>query len=218
MNQNFYRVSDPVQARLLSDPQSNLYFYPFWGRDNTIAIAAEVLGKPVNAVHYRVKRFVASGLLEVARVEPRQGRAVKHYRSTADAFFIPGGLGPHLSEEERLLADLATTLEQIAQSMTAGKHHDDTPGRCLYLDADRRIYSSGCHINYLGELSLNTDVSNVSLGAVQHGTLILTDQEACSLRQDLKELVDRYARQEIGQSSPASREYSFVTAIAPTTS
>lgn len=215
-SQEFYLVSNPVQARLLSDPVSSSFFYPFWGRENTIARAAEELGRPVNAVHYRVKRFQGAGLLGVARVESRPGRAVKHYRSTADAFFIPDGLGPHPSDEERLLADLTTTLEQIARGITATKRHEATPGRCLYLDADRRIYSSGCHLTNRGDLSLNTDPGNISLGAAQYGTLTLTSQDARAFRRELRELVERYTRLGTDQSQPSAREYSFVTAVART--
>src|SRR5699024_673962 len=154
---DFYRVSDPTQARLLSDPENSRYFYPFWGRPNTTARAARELDRPVNAVHYRVERFLAAGLLEVVRIEPRHGRPVKHYRSRADAFFIPTGLGPHSDEEERFLADLTTTLEQIARGMTRRERHELTAGRCLYLDAERRIYSSACHLSHGGRLNLNTD-------------------------------------------------------------
>lgn len=212
---DFYRVSDPTQARLLSDPESSRYFYPFWGRANTIAGAARELGRPINAVHYRVERFHAAGLLEVTRVEPRHGRPVKHYRSHSDAFFIPAGLGPHPDEEERFLADLTATLEQIARGMTAPKRNEPISGRCLYLDAARRIYSSGCHLTSQGHLSLNTDQGSLSQGAVQHGTLALTDHEVGAFRQELQELVDRYVRLSSDQINQSSREYSFMTAIAP---
>ena len=51
--------------------------------------AAEELGHKANTVLARVRRFVALGLAEVIRQERRGGRAIKHYRSTADVYFVP---------------------------------------------------------------------------------------------------------------------------------
>jgi hypothetical protein len=50
---------------------------------------ADELGVTLNAVHHRVRSLERAGLLRVAHLEPRRGRAVKHYVATAQGFFVP---------------------------------------------------------------------------------------------------------------------------------
>ena len=45
-------------------------------------------------LHHHVQRLVRLGLLEVATVQPRAGRAIKHYRATSKAFFVPEEIMP----------------------------------------------------------------------------------------------------------------------------
>ncbi len=82
-------ADDPAQVALLFDLDQLPYLGPFLGRESSAAAAAAELGVPVDRVLTRVRRFLRVGLLEVTRVEPRKGRAVKHYRTVADEFFVP---------------------------------------------------------------------------------------------------------------------------------
>ena len=61
----------------------------FTGRENTVSCAAAALGLSVTAAYKLLKRFEACGLVGVTRTEARAGRAVRHYRAVADAFFVP---------------------------------------------------------------------------------------------------------------------------------
>jgi hypothetical protein len=61
----------------------------FWGREDTVAEVAKVLDLDRNKVLYRVRAMLEMGLLRVARVTPRRGRAIQHYTLSADAFYIP---------------------------------------------------------------------------------------------------------------------------------
>jgi DNA-binding Lrp family transcriptional regulator len=207
-------VSDEAQARLLSDPGSVSYLHPFWAREETVAGAAKQLGRPVNAVHYRVNKLLKAGLLQVTRAVPRHGRAIRYYRSRGDTFFIPDSLGPYPGEEERFLADIKPILERLARGLTVTTSDASTPGRCLYLDNDRRIYSSHCHVESDGVAHTSDDPRGFSRGAAQYGTILLTEQDACSFRDELKKLVNRFTRSENSESNQVTREYSFITAIA----
>ncbi len=85
-------------ARILLDPQELHFFEPFLARETTITQAAALLGCKPNSLLVRVRRWLACGLLEVARELPRRGRALKLYRSSADVYFVPlsgSPLGDH---------------------------------------------------------------------------------------------------------------------------
>lgn len=82
-------VTTAEAAAMLADPALQGYLAPFIARECTIGQAAKELGVSTNSLLYRVKRFEAADLLRVVREEPRAGRAVKIYRSTADAFYVP---------------------------------------------------------------------------------------------------------------------------------
>src|SRR5690625_142638 len=161
----FLLTADETQARLLASPRDDRFFHPFWGRSNTVAGAAAELGESLGAVHYRVGKFLDAGLLEVIRTEPRPGRSIRHYRSVADAFFIPAGLDSHPGEDERLLEALLPTLRSLARGLHAAPAAGGTPGRWLRLDAERRIHSRSCTLDNRGNLLLEREAT----GAVQYG-------------------------------------------------
>ncbi len=77
---------------MLADVSLQRFLEPFVARECTVARAAEELGVAANSLLYRVERFQAAGLLRVVREEKRAGRAVKVYRSVADAFYVPFAL------------------------------------------------------------------------------------------------------------------------------
>jgi hypothetical protein len=82
-------ITDRRAASYLSDPCKAAFIYPFIGRSRTAGEVAREQGVPLNKMHYRIERLVALGLLAVEREERRAGRSIKHYRATADAFYVP---------------------------------------------------------------------------------------------------------------------------------
>ncbi len=82
-------ITKQEQADILISPKTLRQLEPFLGRSLTITQAAKELGEKPNTVLSRVRRFVKLGLLEVSQEIKRKGRNVKHYRTTADTFFIP---------------------------------------------------------------------------------------------------------------------------------
>ena len=82
-------VRDPAAADLLMNPDTLRHLEPFLGRERSVSEAAVELGAKPNTVLRRVQRLQALHLLEIARERPRNGRAVKLYRSTAEVFFVP---------------------------------------------------------------------------------------------------------------------------------
>jgi len=97
-----HRVTDPRQAAFLADPTRKPYFAPFLARDQTVTAAAGEAGCAPNSMLYRVRTMTALGLLRVVGTRPRAGRAVKVYRSTHDAYFVPFEATPYATLQERV--------------------------------------------------------------------------------------------------------------------
>ena len=70
----------------------------------TVSQVSEHLGLDFNRAYAFVKRLLRLKLVKVARLEKRNGRPIRHYRSVADQFFVPFTL---------------ISLEQSLQSMSA---------------------------------------------------------------------------------------------------
>lgn len=88
------RLTDPETARLIVDDGAQRFLRPFLSRECTAKAAANKLGVSLSLMLYWLKRFQDAGLLKVVKLEPRSGRAVKVYRSTADVFIAPFELLP----------------------------------------------------------------------------------------------------------------------------
>jgi DNA-binding transcriptional ArsR family regulator len=86
LNTEHRHVNQHDAVRALVDPTVRRFLEPFLGRECTIKMAAEDLKVSPNSVLYRVNRLLELGLVRVTRIEPRRGRAIKHYQSVADAF------------------------------------------------------------------------------------------------------------------------------------
>lgn len=82
-------VRDPEQAAFLVDATRKRLLAPFLARERTVREAASEVGEQPNGMHYWVNRMVGLGLLCGAGTRTHRGRAVKVYRSAADAFQIP---------------------------------------------------------------------------------------------------------------------------------
>lgn len=136
----FRTVDDPVAGRLLSDPESLSFLEPFLARESSISAAAEALDRPLDAVRYRVKRFLAAGLVEVVREVPRAGRAIRIYRSVADGFVLPFHVTPYADLEERLRASLGSDVEKVARATARALREEGVEGRRIYRGTDGNVH------------------------------------------------------------------------------
>lgn len=94
-------------ARILTDLTQARLLEPFFDDDITLSDAAKKLNIKLTTLLYHVTKFIRLGLLEVSKEESRKGKAIKYYRTTAKAFFVPFDLTPSLS-----LKHLLTHLDQ----------------------------------------------------------------------------------------------------------
>ena len=85
-------VTSPEAARILLEPKHARFLAPFLGQERRVAEVAKEIGAPLSTTFRHVTRYCEVGILEVTRKQTRKGRALKCYRTVADAFFIPNSL------------------------------------------------------------------------------------------------------------------------------
>ncbi|WP_162176590.1 ArsR/SmtB family transcription factor [Deinococcus frigens] len=127
-------IQDVGQAHLLSDPRSLTYFKPFLAEERTVSAAAQELGCNLNTLLYRVRVMLDAGLLRVTRTERRAGRAIKHYRSVHDAYFVPFGLTAYHTLEDRLAAQGAPLFGTLIRAYGEVLRSSEHSGRFLLRD------------------------------------------------------------------------------------
>jgi hypothetical protein len=82
-------IIDPLAADVLINPKTLRQLEPFLGRACTVSQAAQETRTKANTMLSQVRRFVRLGLIRIVKEEKRGGRAIKHYQSTAEGFFVP---------------------------------------------------------------------------------------------------------------------------------
>lgn len=216
----FYTVTDPEQARLLSDPKAFEFFEPFIAREQTLTAVAEALGCRLDTLLYRVKVFVKAGLLRVTRLEPRAGRPVKHYRSAHDVYFIPFEVTPFAEVEERLAAHFRERQALVVPRLARVLRASGRDGRRVY----RRLDNGDVWQESAGGVQTSLDLYNAAgyrdhlkthtgpVSEFMDDTLHLTDAEARDLLTELYGVWRRFARKKEGDSS---RAYFFQFVLAP---
>ena len=111
-------VQNEKAAQLLVDVEQLKLVLPFMGQERKISEVAKELGLAVDAMTYRVKRFVKLGILEEVRQEARKGRAISYYRA-ASAFFVPVRVIPNQTTEDWFMQVDTTMRQKVAKSMTS---------------------------------------------------------------------------------------------------
>lgn len=205
-------IDDPEVARTLVETKTVRLLAPFMKRPLALSEAAKELGVKLPKLHYHVGRFLRFGLLEVAEVQPRSGRAVNRYGSAAKAFFVPFHATP--SETlERLLAELTTYDAQRFGRNVADTLQNISPTWGLYLapEGGEVVYALTPDAQGgpkpLRDVLFGPDAPAVF---VTEGALKLDFETAKAFQNDLRELERRYrARQGSGQT------YAFRLGLTP---
>lgn len=211
-----WEVRTALQARLLSDARSRAYFLPFLGRTRSVSQAAQEVGCALDAMHYRVRRFLAAGLLEVREVRRRAGRPIKLYRSVRDAFYIPFALTPYNELEERILADVIGEDERVVKALARALRAGGHEGRRLYRGADGQdMYESAADANVARDWRtvMATWPSNLPVSERVGMEFQLTDEQARRMLVEIYDVLERYRMMEV-EGRPR-RTYHANVAVVP---
>lgn len=201
-------VSDPRQARLLTDSRSKRFLTPFIAQERTVSAAARELGISLGTMYYRVGVFLETGLLRVTREEERAGRAIKHYRTVGDAFFVPFELTPHADLAERIVAQLEPLWREIARAYARVLQAHDRAGQYIFRGETGTVWTAPASNPFAGE------PQGVAHAGLHDVPLHLTRDQATDLLRTLSGLSERY--QHLDQAE-GSRPYILQVALVPLT-
>ena len=213
LKKTWHVVKDADAARALTDPKAQRYLLPFICAELSLSEAARRLGVKPNALLYHIDKLLALGLLEVARVEPRRGRASKVYRASAERFFVPFSL-TQADTVQSLSAETSVRSERLFQYdlINAEMAFGDDWGVAIYLMEDG---------------SLSIDLTTSREHPAEDTAFILDDahpavwscwlevslgfEEAKALQRELVTLWERYRR----RRSPDEPRYTLRLGLAP---
>lgn len=208
LTDNFLRVTDPIQAKLLADQNTFSYFTPFLAQERTASQAAEEVACSLNAMLYRVGTFLEAGLLKVSRLERRAGRAIKHYRSVADGFFIPFEVTPYAGLEEGLEAQIEERNQRVGKATARLLREAGIEGRRIYRSPTGEVWQEAA-----ADLrsAVNLSGANAPAAVDFFREVKLTIEEAKVLQRELLAYRERY-REEDRPGQP----YLFEVLLLPT--
>lgn len=206
----FHTVTDPIQARLLTEPESKEFFKPFLARERSTAEAAGVMSCSLNIMLYRIKTLLRAGLIEVVRERPRKGRPAKVYRSVHDAYFVPFSVTPYATLEERLMVQAEPIFAGLIESYAAALKQNERYGHHIFVGENGAVWTSDLlpELTPAGLPTLYTDVY-----------VRLLEDDARALGQLLKEALLRAMRADIEAKSSGEpkQDFLFMVALLPFT-
>jgi hypothetical protein len=187
-------VKQSQARRILLDPQELHFFEPFLARESTVTDAAALLNCKANSLLARVRRFTACGLLEVVHTQPRAGRAVQVYRSTADMFFVPLSGSPFAEYDRWHQSRTALLKSGMEYGFT---QPTQLRGHRVYRD-EHGVVS---HMLAVSATENNNPLlpNEPAMFVVSHDAVYLNFEDAKRLQTELDSLLRRYANLGGGQ-------------------
>lgn len=185
-------------AEFLLNHATQKLLHPFLGREESLSQAAEALGMSISALLYRVQKLQTWEIIRVVRREPRAGRATKIYTTTSDSYFIPFG-ATRAETLERYLAETKQYFEQMLTSNIAEmmRRMDRDWGMQVYRDEVGNIQTQ---VAIYPDQIVSFDQVDTAILDFYYPGLKLNQEDAQALRQELVELIQKYAEKD-GQRS-----------------
>ena len=186
-------VTDEAAARALVRPSGLRRLEPFMGPARSVNEVAHASGEKANTVLRRVRRLEELGLLEVAETRPRAGRAVRHYRATADVFFVPFE-ATGAADLEGALAERDAYWERLLRRhvVRARSEAMGTWGTRVYRDARGRVQVQTA-VSPAANASMLDDRMPAAL-STWRDQVWLDHADAKAFQRELYALVQRYQR------------------------
>lgn len=212
--QDIKAISHPEAARILTDTAQLRLLEPFFKSETRLSDAAKDLGMKLNTLLYRVHQLLDLGILEVTREVPRKGRAIKLYRASARAFFVPFEATSSATVKD-LLFVLIKTEEKLFQREAAKALQSLLPnfGLLISLESQEQVTVSFADHQHR---SINRDEffgPNTPALYFGDGILHLDFATAKAFQNDLFELYKRYMQQQ----TPDAQLYAYRLGLTPVT-
>lgn len=213
LKKTWHVIEDADAARALTDSKQQRYLLPFIREELSLSEAARRLEVRPNTLLYHVNKLLALGLLEVAQVKQRRGRASKLYRASAERFFIPFSL-TQADTVESFSIDNSVQFERRFQRdlIAAEIEVGDDWGVAIYVMADGSLSidltSSREHPTEDTAFILNDEHPAVWSSWLE---LNLSFKEAKTLQKELVDLWSRYKQ----RSNPDELSYTLRLGLAP---
>jgi Winged helix-turn-helix DNA-binding len=181
----------------------------------TVSQLAAALNINLQAAHYQVRRLERLGLIQVAQLEPRRGRAIKHYHASSNGFFVPFYATPAVTLEgfvQQVMVETQTVFNHfLTQAGTSLVKDPARTGLRLYLhdgNVIADISADGEHFDTL-QAMLEPDapamMSSFMLFQLSH-------ENAKKLQREMLELLLRY------QQPSGAESYFAHVGLVPTDS
>ena len=205
-------VTDPAQAKALTDVNLIGFVQTFIGQSHSVSEAARIWKLSVDAAYYRVQQLERLGLIAVVSVVRRSGRPVKHYRAISDRFFVPFGIVPEATLEAFLETSGAHFRKEMLKAQSRATHEflSLRPARHwgLHIGLDP---SGHFDVSWSDSSGVFPDLHDPNLPSIFDAspTLHLEPDEAHALQRELFGLMQKYAHR------GGSRKYLLHLALAP---
>jgi hypothetical protein len=85
-------IVDRRAAAVFGAPRQRKILLAMIEQERSLSQLATLTETPLSLLHHHVRKFMRLGLANITREERRAGSAIKFYRATARAFFIPADL------------------------------------------------------------------------------------------------------------------------------
>jgi hypothetical protein len=210
-------IKEGEQAKLLTNPESFRYFEPFMARDCTVSQAAKELHCKVDTMLYRVKTFMKAGLLKVVNTQPRRGRSVKVYRSSADAYYIPFEITPFEDVEAFFRKSRKANDDILIPRFAKAVCQVGREGRIIYRDVKGEVWTSSAGSlddTYTGLEDTHKLEQRLrqkqQMAENSSDILWLTDDEATDFIVELYKVWAKYKRGDKSKRKPYFFEFAFV--------
>lgn len=212
------RVEEPEAARVVTDPVARRFLLPFVGQERTVSKVASELEVDTSSMLYRVRQFIRLGLIKEARVEHRQGRPVRYYRSVADGFYVPFQITPLTTQallSPHVFSCLQTQLnESVGRAWLAASGEHQTIGIHVFRNTEGSITHNivpdpeDDQPNRFFDQLLEPDAPAVW---DTWGNLRLEREDAKALQMEVATILQRYRLKE----KEGEQEYILRLAMAP---
>ena len=186
-------VTTPEAAQILLEPKHARFVAPFLGRERLVAEVAREIGAPLSTTFRHVIRYCEVGILEVTREQTRKGRALKLYRTVADAFFIPNRLR---MTSQNVWLDEFEQMTRRGIEHVYGEHLADW-GELIFRNEAGIFSTSLAKASGQPVTSLEPDAPAMLTTA--HDAIYLDFADAKRLQHDLYKLFETYATKQGAQ-------------------